>query len=79
MGRELGGVILNMQGDLLELVFVGSGMVRAEKELATVAQRDAHIGLCAASITTVRSGDGLVFDHRGAHDNLLHLNHRITY
>lgn len=45
-GRELGGVILNMQGDLLELVFVGSGMVRAEKELATVAQRDAHIA-CA--------------------------------
>ena len=45
MGRELGGVILNMQGDLLELVFVVSGMVRAEKELATVPQRDANIGL----------------------------------
>ncbi|KFC17316.1 hypothetical protein PAST3_03127 [Cutibacterium acnes HL201PA1] len=79
MGRELGGVILNMQGYLLELVLVGSGMVRAEKELATVAQRDAHIGLCAATITTVRSGEGLVFDHRGAHDNLLRLKHRITY
>ena len=67
-----------MQGNLLELILMGPSMMCTKEELATVTQRDAHIGLCATTITTVRRCEDMVLNRRGAHDNLLHMNHRVT-
>lgn len=78
MGGEFRGVVLDVQGHLLQLVLVSPGMVGTEEELPTIAQCDAHVGLCAATITTVRSGEGVVLDHRGAHDNLLRFMRSVT-
>ena len=78
MGEKFRGVVLDVQGHLLQLILVSPGVVGTEEELATIAQRDAHIGLCAATITTVRSGEGVMLDHRGAHDNLLRFKCSVT-
>lgn len=58
------GVVIDAQGDLLELVVVGAPVVTAEQELSAAAEGDAHVGLGTATIATIRCIEG------GGLDNL---------
>jgi hypothetical protein len=44
---------MNLNGDLAELVAVCSGVVAAEKEIATTGENNAYVRLRAAAVTTV--------------------------
>ena len=52
------GVVIDAQGDLLQLVVVGTSVVAAEQQFAATAEGDAHVGLGAASIATIACIEG---------------------
>ena len=44
---------MNLNGDLTELVAVGSSVVTAEEEISAAGENNAYIRLRAAAVTTV--------------------------
>jgi hypothetical protein len=62
-GGELLRLVVDVDGDLAELVTVLARVVRAEEELAPTGQLDAEVGLRAATVAAVKGRE------RGARGN----------
>jgi hypothetical protein len=50
------GLVVDVDGDLAELVAVFPGVVGAEQQLATTGERDTQVGLRTAPVATVYCG-----------------------
>ena len=68
---DLLGLVLDLEGDLTELVGVLLAVVRAEEKLEPAGHDDSHVRLCPATIAAVRRVQGCgIPDDTGAHDGL---------
>ena len=67
-GHDSIGLVLDLQGDLLQLVLVDTRVVGAEEQLAAGGQGDSQVSLRSAVIATISSGQGESLGDCGAHD-----------
>ena len=63
---ESRGLVVNVDGDLLELVAVGAGVVGTEHEFAAGFEAYAHVGLCTTAIAAVCGSE--FFDNLSGHE-----------
>ncbi len=63
--------VVDLEGDLLQLIGVLLAVVSTEEELEATGQRDSDIGLRAATVTTICRAQGGSFDDVSAHDRPL--------
>ena len=71
-GRSIGlgdalRFVVNLQGDLLQLVRVLLAVVRAEEQLEPAGHDDPHVRLGAATVATIGSVEGGALDNWSAH------------